>query len=132
MQWSCWLLNGISFNTIIILYSAQYSSTTAATKNNKTVKLRFMFFFHSVLKKPRVSPKIYVILSIVLLLYTGFRRIDAVKNILWSDWIVSGIPVVRLLTIQAGDDIQRDSGYGGIRQSDQLTNHVSNNGIIRI
>jgi len=93
----------------------------------------FFFFFHCVLKKTyRVSPKIYVILSVVLLLYTGFRRIDADQDILWSDWIVSGIPVVRLLTIQAGDDIQRDSGYGGIRQSDQLTNHVSNNGIIRI
>jgi len=68
----------------------------------------------------------------VLLLYAGFKRIDADQDLLRSDRIVSGVPVVRLLAIQAGDDNQRDAGYGGIRQSDQFTNHVSNNGMTRI
>lgn len=59
----------------------------------------------------------------------GFRRVDANQDILRSDRIVSGVPVVRLLTIQAGDDIQRDTGHGGVREPGRFANHVSNNGM---
>jgi hypothetical protein len=65
----------------------------------------------------------------MLSLYTGFQRIYADQDILRSDWFVSGVPVVRLLAIQAGDDIQRCAGYGGIHQSDRFAYLVPNNGI---
>lgn len=77
-----------------------------------------------------VNPNIYnVVILIVLSLYTGFQRIYADQDILWSDRFVSGVPVVRLLAIQAGDDTQRYTGHGGIHQSDRFTHHLSNNGI---
>lgn len=95
---------------------------------NKTVKLGFMFFFTAQEQIPSKSKALYIILSV--LFYAGFRRIDANQDILRSDRIVSGVRVIRLLAIQAGDDNQRDAGYGGIRQSDQFANHVSNNGMI--
>lgn len=103
--------------------------------------LGFFFTVHEntvILSKSNILLYYYVALYYiigcvtVLLLYAGFQRIDADQDLLRSDWIVSGVPVVRLLAIQAGYDTQRDAGYGGIRQSDQFAHHVSNNGIIRI
>lgn len=66
----------------------------------------------------------------MLLFCAGFQCIYTDQDILRSDRIVSGVPVVRLLAIQAGDGIQRDAGYSGIRQSGQFAHDVSNNGII--